>query len=116
MVTKGYRKGVYDRVTEGTWESIQAGTAHTGAYRSISCSRQPCGSPPRNLTSERQLDARANALIRRITRPRIAGLGRRRSTCQTTMLIDWFLRAGESANESVEPNETRKKLLSGKPQ
>jgi hypothetical protein len=20
MVTKGYRKGVYDRVTEGTWE------------------------------------------------------------------------------------------------
>ena len=26
MVTKGYRKGVYDRVTEGTWETTQAGT------------------------------------------------------------------------------------------
>jgi hypothetical protein len=23
MVTKGYQKGVYDRVTEGTWESGQ---------------------------------------------------------------------------------------------
>jgi len=25
MVTKGYRKGVYDRVTEGTWESGRIG-------------------------------------------------------------------------------------------
>jgi len=25
MVTKGYQKGVYDRVTEGTWESGRIG-------------------------------------------------------------------------------------------
>jgi hypothetical protein len=25
MVTKGYRKGVYDRVTEGTWETARIG-------------------------------------------------------------------------------------------
>jgi hypothetical protein len=25
MVTKGYRKGVYDRVTEGTWEKGRVG-------------------------------------------------------------------------------------------
>jgi len=25
MVTKGYRKGVYDRVTEGTWEETRVG-------------------------------------------------------------------------------------------
>ena len=31
----------------------------------------------------------------------MAGRGNRRKTCQTTMLIDWFLRAGETANESV---------------
>jgi len=36
----------------------------------------------------------------------MAGLGNRRKTCQTTMLIDWFLRAGETANESVVSPET----------
>ena len=44
--------------------------------------------------------ARAMAVRTRIRIPRMAGLGRRRSTCQTTMLIDRILRSGETANES----------------
>src|SRR4029077_6063150 len=43
--------------------------------------------------------ARAMAVRTKMTSPRSAGLGRRRITCQTMMLIETILRAGESANE-----------------
>ncbi|GEM_PF-2789451 len=36
MVTKGYRKGVYDRVTEGTWKWERAGSRQSAVI-----SRQP---------------------------------------------------------------------------
>src|ERR1700731_5142028 len=39
------------------------------------------------------------AVRTKMTSPRSAGLGRRRITCQTMMLIETILRAGESANE-----------------
>jgi hypothetical protein len=32
MVTKGYRKGVYDRVTEGTWEIARNGKVSEHVY------------------------------------------------------------------------------------
>ena len=41
--------------------------------------------------------ARAMGVRTRIRMPRRAGRGRRRRTCQTMMLIDWILRAGETA-------------------
>jgi hypothetical protein len=41
------------------------------------------------------------AVRRKMRSPRSAGRGRRRKTCQTMMLIDRILRAGETANESV---------------
>ena len=40
------------------------------------------------------------AVSTKMISPRSAGLGRRRITCQTMMLIETILRAGESANES----------------
>ena len=115
MVTKGYRKGVYDRVTEGTWEWTPFGNGCS--CRSLCDSRaagwkilkrRGRGETPRRtqrgpwrkaLTLER-VHARASAVSVKIRIPSRAGRGRRRMTCQTIMIIEWILRAGETANES----------------
>jgi len=43
------------------------------------------------------------AVIKKMDSRSTAGLGSRRRTFQTTMLIDLILRAGDSANEPVSP-------------
>lgn len=41
MVTKGYQKGVYDRVTEGTWESAQNREAAASSLQGMQNGRNP---------------------------------------------------------------------------
>ena len=106
MVTKGYRKGVYDRITEGTW----FGKSGTTTARDVS-DRVADGyevGKARVIRTKLQVDpgkdaaqARAKGVSTKIRRHRIAGLGSLRMTCHTMMLIDEILRAGETANESV---------------
>jgi hypothetical protein len=131
MVTKGYRKGVYCRVTEGTWnwESV------VSLLRGLACgwrlaaggSKLPRHKTPRpdrrgrlslhghcrtrafsgrgyfgaGERAEIQTQARARGVSKKMTTPRRAGRGSRRKTCQTMKLIDRILRAGETANDSV---------------
>jgi len=66
MVTKGYQKGVYDRVTKGTGDQ-----------------QHGIGDPQ---------CARAIAVSRKIDNRSTAGLGSFRKTFHTTMVIDSILR------------------------
>jgi len=131
MVTKGYRKGVYCRVTEGTWKwesvvSLLRGLA-CGWRLAAGGSKLPRHKTPRpdrrgrlslhghcrtrafsgrghfgaGERAESQTQARARGVSKKMTTPRRAGRGSRRKTCQTMKLIDRILRAGETANDSV---------------
>jgi hypothetical protein len=106
MVTKGYRKGVYDRITEGTLfgkpgkttvRDASDGAADAARLARVEYQNQATGS----AQDEDAAQARAKGVSTKIRRHRIAGLGSRRMTCHTMKLIDEILRAGETANESV---------------
>jgi hypothetical protein len=59
--------------------------------------------------------ARARAVRVKIRIPNRAGLGKRRMTCQTIKLIEWILRAGETANESSKQVSERGYLAKSEP-
>ena len=94
MVTKGYRKGVYDRLP---WE--------LRCLAALVCKNR-AGTPaalggPHTLLGGRLTYARAVAANRSNDNNSSRGFGSLRRTFQTMMLIDSILRAGEPANESV---------------
>jgi hypothetical protein len=107
MVTKGYRKGVYDRVTEGTLNGNRIGKAARNQWFSVAKGRLVlCGSGTQAGSAlikdqAKIVQGQARAIDVSVKRmiPRRAGRGRRRRTCQTMMLIESILRAGETANE-----------------